>query len=84
MDSDGAEDKLIPAVKALGNAGHSSSLKLLMKLIPCISAGAARLPHRVHLEAVLALRNIAKKEPRRVRAHNREHGRNLRLHSVDV
>ncbi|XP_076009564.1 vitellogenin-2-like [Genypterus blacodes] len=50
------------ALKVLGNAGHLASLKMIMKLTG-FGPGPA-LPLRVHIEAVLALRNIAKKEPK--------------------
>nr|AAK15157.1 vitellogenin B [Melanogrammus aeglefinus] len=59
-DIDGA----IIAVKVLGNAGHPASLKPIMKLLPGFSTAAAALPLNVHIEAILALRNIAKKEPK--------------------
>lgn len=38
-----------------------------MKLLPGFGSAAASLPLRVHIDAVLALRNIAKKEPKMVR-----------------
>lgn len=59
--------KLVLALKVLGNAGHPASLKTIMKLLPTFGSGAAALPVRVHVDAILALRNIAKKEPRMVR-----------------
>lgn len=37
-----------------------------MKLLPSFSSAAADMPIRVHIDAVLALRNIAKKEPKTV------------------
>uniref|UniRef100_H3C494 Vitellogenin 2 n=1 Tax=Tetraodon nigroviridis TaxID=99883 RepID=H3C494_TETNG len=61
-----AAEELILGVKVLGNAGHPGSLKTLMKLLPSFGASGTRVPHRVHVEAALALRNIAKKEPRMV------------------
>ncbi|CAL8393716.1 unnamed protein product [Boreogadus saida] len=60
VDIDGA----IIALKVLGNAAHPASLKPIMKLLPGISTAAAALPLNVHIEAILALRNIAKKEPK--------------------
>ncbi|KAK9519374.1 hypothetical protein VZT92_022109 [Zoarces viviparus] len=58
---------LILALKVLGNAGHSASMKPIMKLLPGFgSATAADLSLRVHIEAVLALRNIAKREPKMI------------------
>ena len=61
-DIDGA----IIALKVLGNAGHPASLKPIMKILPGFSTAAAALPLNVHIEAILALRNIAKKEPKLV------------------
>ncbi|TNN69113.1 Vitellogenin [Liparis tanakae] len=56
-------EKLINTLKVIGNAGHPSSLKPIRKLF----AGAnEHLPLTVHIEAVLALRNIAKREPKMV------------------
>lgn len=66
-------------VKVVGNAGHPGSLKTLMKLLPSFGASAARVPHRVHVEAALALRNIALREPRMVSVHNQEHPRDRPL-----
>lgn len=54
------------ALKTLGNAGHPASLKTIMKLLPGFGSAAAAIPMRVQIDAVLALRNIAKKEPKLV------------------
>nr|BAD93695.1 vitellogenin [Verasper moseri] len=53
-------------LKVLGNAGHTNSLKPITKMLPIHGTAAASLPMRVHAEAIMALRNIAKKEPRMV------------------
>ncbi|XP_077082827.1 vitellogenin-like isoform X2 [Siphateles boraxobius] len=50
------------ALKVLGNAGHPASLKPIMKLLPGLKTAATSLPLRVQVDAILALRNIAKKE----------------------
>ncbi|XP_076134159.1 vitellogenin-like [Alosa pseudoharengus] len=50
-------------VKVLGNAGHPSSLKPIMKILPGFGSTAAALPVRVQTDVILALRNIAKREP---------------------
>ncbi|CAM4655355.1 unnamed protein product [Leuciscus chuanchicus] len=50
------------ALKVLGNAGHPASLKTIMKLLPLQKTTAAAVPIRVQVDAILALRNIAKKE----------------------
>lgn len=57
---------IILLLKVLGNAGHPSSLKSITKILPIQGTAAASLPTRVHADAILALRNIAKKEPRMV------------------
>ncbi|KAL1251198.1 hypothetical protein QQF64_018994 [Cirrhinus molitorella] len=54
------------ALKVLGNAGHPASLKPIMKLLPVLKTAAAAIPLRVQVDAILALRNIAKKEPQLV------------------
>ncbi|XP_067272222.1 vitellogenin-like [Pseudorasbora parva] len=54
------------ALKVLGNAGHPASLKPIMKLLPLLKTAATSLPLRVQVDAILALRNIAKKEPKLV------------------
>ncbi|XP_034035813.1 vitellogenin-2-like [Thalassophryne amazonica] len=53
-------------LKVLGNAGHPSSLKPIMKLLP-IFGNARDLSLPVQIDAVLALRNIAKKAHKMVR-----------------
>lgn len=65
----GEMEELIIAIKVLGNAGHPASLKPIMKLLPGFGNAAAGLPLRVHIDAVLAMRNIAKREPKMVRLH---------------
>ncbi|XP_034085810.1 vitellogenin-2-like [Gymnodraco acuticeps] len=62
----GEIEELIMTLKVLGNAGHPGSLKTIMKLLPGFGSGSASLPLRVHIDAVLALRNIAKREPKMV------------------
>ncbi|KAI4894774.1 hypothetical protein NFI96_013551, partial [Prochilodus magdalenae] len=54
------------ALKALGNAGHPASLKPIMKLLPGFGSAGAAMPIKVQVDAILALRNIAKKEPKLV------------------
>uniref|UniRef100_A0A8C3AJM4 Phosvitin n=1 Tax=Cyclopterus lumpus TaxID=8103 RepID=A0A8C3AJM4_CYCLU len=48
------------------NAGHPSSLKPITKLLPLSGSATAVLPLRVQIEAVMALRNIAKREPKMI------------------
>uniref|UniRef100_A0AAQ5XSB5 Phosvitin n=1 Tax=Amphiprion ocellaris TaxID=80972 RepID=A0AAQ5XSB5_AMPOC len=54
------------ALKVLGNIGYPGSLKAIQKNIPSFSKAAGDLPLRIQIEAVLALRNIAKREPKQV------------------
>ncbi|XP_067452945.1 vitellogenin-2-like isoform X2 [Thunnus thynnus] len=58
--------ELTVVLKVLGNAGHPASLKPITKLLPGFGSAAANLPHRVHIDAILALRNIAKKESKKI------------------
>ncbi|NXJ74287.1 VIT2 protein, partial [Trogon melanurus] len=55
------------ALKAIGNAGELASIKRILKFLPTFSASAASLPNRIHADAVLALRKIARKDPAKVR-----------------
>ncbi|CAL8393719.1 unnamed protein product [Boreogadus saida] len=57
-------EDIILLLKVLGNAGHPHSLKTITKMLPLFGSAAANLPTRVHVDAILAMRNIAKKEPR--------------------
>ncbi|GAA6110059.1 vitellogenin-like isoform X1, partial [Tachysurus ichikawai] len=54
------------ALKVMGNAGHPASLKTIMKVLPGFGSAAAAVPLRVQIDAILALRNIAKNEPKMV------------------
>uniref|UniRef100_A0A8C6JC36 Uncharacterized protein n=1 Tax=Melopsittacus undulatus TaxID=13146 RepID=A0A8C6JC36_MELUD len=51
------------ALKATGNAGEPASIKHILKFLPTFSQAAASLPNRIHADAVLALRKIARKAP---------------------
>ncbi|NXO75160.1 VIT2 protein, partial [Sitta europaea] len=55
------------ALKAIGNAGEPASIKRILKFLPTFTSAAASLPHRIHTDAVLALRKIARKDPTKVR-----------------
>eukprot|EP00061_Rhincodon_typus_P010418 g34683.t1 len=65
--SKGHEEEIILGLKAIGNAGQLASLKRIQKFLPGFGNVASGVSSRVHAEAVMALRNIAKKEPRKVR-----------------
>ncbi|XP_067997261.1 vitellogenin-2-like [Melanerpes formicivorus] len=55
------------ALKAIGNAGEPASIKRILRFLPTFSQAAASLPNRIHVDAVLALRKIARKYPAKVR-----------------
>ncbi|XP_008941200.1 PREDICTED: vitellogenin-2-like [Merops nubicus] len=55
------------ALKAIGNAGQPASIKRILKFLPTFSGAAASLPNRIHTDAVLSLRKIARKNPAKVR-----------------
>ncbi|KFP84713.1 Vitellogenin-2, partial [Acanthisitta chloris] len=55
------------ALKAIGNAGELASIKRILRFLPTFSLAAASLPSRIHADAVLALRKIARKDPAKVR-----------------
>uniref|UniRef100_A0A3Q1JK95 Vitellogenin domain-containing protein n=1 Tax=Anabas testudineus TaxID=64144 RepID=A0A3Q1JK95_ANATE len=57
---------IILLLKVLGNAGHPSSLKSITKILPIHGTPGASLATSVHAVAILALRNIAKKDPRMI------------------
>ncbi|NXF32808.1 VIT2 protein, partial [Nyctibius bracteatus] len=55
------------ALKAISNAGEPGSIKRILKFLPTFSLTAASLPNRIHVDAVLALRKISRKDPEKVR-----------------
>lgn len=57
-------------MKVLGNAGHPNSIKPITKFLPIHGTAAASLPMIIHADAIMALRNIAKKEPRMVNSQH--------------
>jgi len=62
----GETENIILYIKVLGNARHPATLKSITKIMPIHGTAAASLPMRVHAEAIMALRNFAKKESRMV------------------
>uniref|UniRef100_A0A8C3M0G0 Phosvitin n=1 Tax=Chrysolophus pictus TaxID=9089 RepID=A0A8C3M0G0_CHRPC len=56
-------EDMVLALKAIGNAGEPASIKHIQKFLPTFSLAAAELPSRIHADAVLALRKIARKDP---------------------
>ncbi|NXU44176.1 VIT2 protein, partial [Drymodes brunneopygia] len=65
--SKGDAKEMSLALKAIGNAGEPASIKRILKFLPTFSSAAASLPNRIHADAVLALRKIARKDPAKVR-----------------
>ncbi|KAJ8010917.1 hypothetical protein DPEC_G00080130 [Dallia pectoralis] len=59
-------EELSRALKVLGNAGHPASIKPITKLLPVVGTAADKLPLKVQEDAILALRNIAKRDPKMV------------------
>ncbi|KAL2090106.1 hypothetical protein ACEWY4_014794 [Coilia grayii] len=60
------EEVMVAALEALGNAGHPSSVKTILKFLPAFSPKAEDLPTRVASSAVQALRHIAARDPHTV------------------
>ncbi|XP_041063776.1 vitellogenin-like [Carcharodon carcharias] len=75
------EEQTILGLKAIGNAGQVASLKRIQKLLPGFGNVASSVSNRIHGEAVMALRNIAKKEPRKVQAITLQLFMNKRIHA---
>ncbi|XP_048457510.1 vitellogenin 3, phosvitinless [Rhincodon typus] len=79
--SKGHEEEIILGLKAIGNAGQLASLKRIQKFLPGFGNVASGVSSRVHAEAVMALRNIAKKEPRKVQALTIQLFMNRKVHA---
>nr|XP_034979053.1 vitellogenin-2-like [Zootoca vivipara] len=65
--SEGHEEDMVLALKAMGNAGEPASISYIKKFLPGFSSTAHALPENVQTEAVLALRKIARKQAPEVR-----------------
>ncbi|XP_053723141.1 vitellogenin 3, phosvitinless [Synchiropus splendidus] len=59
-------DDMVLALKALGNAGHPSSIKTIMRFLPGVAATPVDLPPRVLSAAVQSMRLIAARDPHSV------------------
>ncbi|NXJ74285.1 VIT1 protein, partial [Trogon melanurus] len=68
------------ALKALGNVGHPASMKHIKKFLPEYAAGASDLPLKIHVTAVMALKNIGMKDPKMVQAITLEIFLNHKIH----
>ncbi|XP_034562594.1 vitellogenin 3, phosvitinless [Notolabrus celidotus] len=64
--STGNEANMVLALKALGNAGHPSSIKTIMRFLPGIAATPVDLPPSVLSAAVQSMRLIAARDPHSV------------------
>eukprot|EP00062_Callorhinchus_milii_P003376 gi/632940593/ref/XP_007885401.1/ PREDICTED: vitellogenin-like [Callorhinchus milii] len=59
------EREIVLGLKAVGNAGQSTSIKRIQKFLPGFGSAASSLPLKVQIDAVSALRNIARRDPRK-------------------
>lgn len=57
---------MIRSLKAIGNAGHLSSIKTLMKFLPGVSPTVVSISTRAQRAAVQALRHLAARDVHRV------------------
>ncbi|NXI11782.1 VIT1 protein, partial [Irena cyanogastra] len=78
--SKSSTEEISLALKALGNVGHPASIKNIKKFLPVYAAGASDLPLRVHVTAVMALKNIGLKDPKTVQAITLEIFLNQKIH----
>ncbi|OWK64352.1 Vitellogenin-1 [Lonchura striata] len=78
--SKSSTEEISLALKALGNVGHPASIKHIKKFLPGYAAGALDLPLRVHVTAVMALKNIGLKDPKMVQAITLEIFLNQKIH----
>ncbi|XP_053841356.1 vitellogenin-1-like [Vidua macroura] len=78
--SKSSAEEISLALKALGNVGHPASIKHIKKFLPGYAAGASDLPLRVHVTAVMALKNIGLKDPKMVQAITLEIFLNQKIH----
>ncbi|NXP89752.1 VIT1 protein, partial [Passerina amoena] len=78
--SKSSTEEISLALKALGNVGHPASIKHIKKFLPGYAAGASDLPLRVHVTAVMALKNIGLKDPKMVQSITLEIFLNQKIH----
>ncbi|XP_030582856.1 vitellogenin 3, phosvitinless isoform X2 [Archocentrus centrarchus] len=60
------ETEMVIALKALGNAGHPSSIKTITRFLPGVAANAENVSPRVQSAAVQAMRLTARRDPHNV------------------
>ncbi|OPJ77421.1 vitellogenin-1 [Patagioenas fasciata monilis] len=73
-------EEICLALKALGNVGHPASIKHIKKCLPGYTASASDLPLNVQATAVMALKNIGRKDPKMVQAITLEIFLNHKIH----
>ncbi|NXK44965.1 VIT2 protein, partial [Chauna torquata] len=67
--SKGREDKMKLALKCIGNMGEPASLKRILKVLPVSSSSTSDIPTHIQIDAIMALRKIAWKDPRTVQGY---------------
>ncbi|NXY72756.1 VIT2 protein, partial [Glareola pratincola] len=67
--SRGREDKMKLALKCIGNMGEPASIKRILKFLPVSSSSASDIPTHIQIDAIMALRKIARKDPKTVQAY---------------
>ncbi|NXJ06859.1 VIT2 protein, partial [Odontophorus gujanensis] len=67
--SRGREDKMKLALKCIGNMGELANLKHVLKFFPTSSSSASDIPIHIQIDAIMALRKIARKDPKTVQGH---------------
>ncbi|XP_067845924.1 vitellogenin-like [Heptranchias perlo] len=59
-------EDIVLGLKAIGNAGQPASIKAITKMIPGFGTAASQISLKVRVDAIMALINIAKKDPRTI------------------
>ncbi|NXS43061.1 VIT2 protein, partial [Balaeniceps rex] len=67
--SRGREDKMKLALKCIGNMGEPASIKRILKFLPISSSSASDIPVHIQIDAIMALRKIAWKDPKTVQGY---------------
>ncbi|NXN97017.1 VIT2 protein, partial [Rhinopomastus cyanomelas] len=67
--SKGREDKMKLALKCIGNVGEPASIKRILKFLPIFSSAASDVPVHIQIDAIMALRKVAWKDPKTVQGY---------------
>ena len=59
-------EEIVLLTKVMANAGHHWSYKVITKLLPIHGTDGFKKPKKVHIAAILALRDLAKKKQKEV------------------